>query len=207
MRSWWWACIQTTIRFGGTILWQMRVFGAENIPPSGGILLASNHQSYLDPALVGACIPREMHFMARRSLFEVPVFGGLIRRCHAFPVDRDGADLRSLREAIARLRAGYALLVFPEGTRTRDGRIGPMKSGIRILAERAEVPVAPVLIEGAHQVWPKGRALLPGLGRVRIVFGKPLPRESDYGESFGERVRDAIVRLKGELAGCRIASS
>jgi 1-acyl-sn-glycerol-3-phosphate acyltransferase len=204
---WWWLLVLLLIRVVGAALWSLRVFGIENLPRRGGFLLASNHQSFLDPALVAACLfPREMHFMARRSLFRNPVFGAIIARCNAFAIERDTADVKGVKEAIARLEAGNVLLVFPEGTRTRNGSIGPMKAGVGTLAERAAVPIVPVLIEGAYEVWPKG-APLPRSGRIRVVVGKPIPSGTDYADNAGERIRSAIVGLKGELQGCRIASS
>jgi 1-acyl-sn-glycerol-3-phosphate acyltransferase len=207
MRRWWWKCCQWSVRLTGTVLWQFRAFGVRNIPREGGVLLACNHQSYLDPALVGSCLLREMHFMARSSLFRNPVFGAMITALNAFPVERDSADVRAVKGAIDRLKAGCVVLVFPEGTRTRTGAVGRMKSGAALLAERAGVPIIPVLIEGAFQVWPKGERRWPGLGRVRVVFGKPMPPAGDPGVDPGERVRSAVLRLKGELPGCRIESS
>ena len=99
-------------------------------------------------------LSREMHFMARRTLFRNPVFRAIIVGYNAFSIDRDSADVKGVKEAIGRLEAGNILLVFPEGTRTGDGSIGRMKPGIGVLAERAAVPIVPVLIEGAHEVGP-----------------------------------------------------
>ncbi len=199
---WWWLACKALIRVGGAALWGLRCVGTHNVPARGGVLLAANHQSYLDPPLVAACLPREMHFMARRSLFRNPAFGALIARCNAFAIDRDAADVKGVKEAIARLKAGAALLVFPEGTRTLNGSVGRMKAGIGMLAGRASVPIVPVLIEGANRVWPKGGPPRP-FGRIRIAFGKPLEPEP----GAGDRVRDAILAMKGEMKGCRTASS
>ena len=207
MTRWWWKACQWLTRLLGAALWQFRASGVENIPREGGVLLAANHQSYLDPVLVAACLPREMHFMARRSLFRIPVFRAIIVGCNAFPIERDSADVKGVKEALGRLEAGNILLVFPEGTRTRDGSIGRMKPGIGVLAERAAVPIVPVLIEGAFHVWPKGRSWLPGLGRIRVVFGKPLQPERDSKQNLGDRIRDAVVRLKGERGRCRTVGS
>jgi 1-acyl-sn-glycerol-3-phosphate acyltransferase len=205
MGRWWyslyWIC-QRLIRMGGSFFWQVRATGVENIPRTGGALLAANHQSYLDPPLIGAYLPREMHFMARRSLFRNPLFGALIGRFNAFAIERDTADVKGVKNAIDRLQRGNLLLVFPEGTRTRDGTVGRMKAGFGILAERAAVPIVPVLIVGARDVWPKG-ALFPRFGRISIVYGRPM--EPD--KVAGDGIRSAIVGLKGELRGCRTASS
>lgn len=198
---WWWRLSQGLARAGANILWKFRVFGLENIPKTGGVLLVSNHQSYLDPVLVAMVLPREMHFMARRTLFRNPVFRAIIVGYNAFAIDRDSADVKGVKTAIARLEAGNILLVFPEGTRTVNGSIGQMKPA-GVLAERAAVPIVPVLIQGAYEVWPKGKGI-PHLGRISMVFGKPLEPENVTAEG----IRDAVVGLKGELSGCRTASS
>jgi 1-acyl-sn-glycerol-3-phosphate acyltransferase len=202
MRHWWYYLCQTAIRMGGSFFWQVRTVGLENVPRSGGALLAANHQSYLDPPLIGAYLPREMHFMARRTLFRNPLFGAIIGRLNAFAIERDTADVKGVKNAIERLQRGDLLLVFPEGTRTRDGTVGRMKAGIGILAERAAVPIVPVLIVGARDVWPKG-AVFPRLGRISIVYGRPMAPE----QIAGDGMRNAVVALKGELKGCRTVSS
>src|SRR5687767_4537691 len=198
---WWWRLSQGLARFGANVFWKFRVFGLENIPRTGGVLLASNHQSYLDPVLVAMVLPREMHFMARRTLFRNPAFRAIIAGYNAFAIERDSADVKGVKSAIARLEAGNILLVFPEGTRTENGSIGLMKP-VGVLAERAAVPIVPVLIQGAYEVWPKGRGI-PHFGRISLIFGKPLKPEN----TSAEGIRDAIVGLKGELSGCRIGSS
>ena len=191
-------------RFGANIFGKFRVFGLENIPPTGGVLLASNHQSVLDPVLVAMVLPREMHFMARRTLFRNPIFRAIIVRYNAFAIERDTADVKGVKEAIGRLESGALLLVFPEGTRTGNGSIGSMKP-VGVIAERAAVPIVPVLIDGAYEVLQKG-AKIPRLGRISIVFGKPLAPVYDK-KNDGNRIYDAVVGLKGELSRCRIASS
>jgi 1-acyl-sn-glycerol-3-phosphate acyltransferase len=200
MRRWWWFS-QSMSRLVAGIFWKFRAFGLENIPRTGGVLLASNHQSFLDPVLVAMVLPREMHFMARRTLFRNPAFRALIAGYNAFAIERDSADVKGVNSAIARLEAGNILLVFPEGTRTENGSIAPMKS-VGVIAARAAVPIVPVLIQGAYEVWPKGR-LIPHTGRISMIFGKPLNPKN----TTGDVIRDAVVGLKGELSGCRIASS
>ena len=201
MIRWWWRLSQGLARVGANCFWKFRVFGLENIPRTGGVLLASNHQSFLDPVLVAMVLSREMHFMARRTLFRNPVFRAIIAGYNAFAIERDSADVKGVNSAIARLEAGNILLVFPEGTRTGDGSIGRMKPGIGVLAERAAVPIVPVLIQGAYEVWPKGQ-LIPHFGMISMVFGKPL----DPKMIAGDAIRDAVAGLKGEIPGCRIGS-
>jgi 1-acyl-sn-glycerol-3-phosphate acyltransferase len=156
-----------------TALFHLRAYGTGHVPRSGGVLLAANHQSVLDPVLVAACVPREVHFMARRDLFGAPLFGAFIRALHAFPVERGRPDRAALREAVARLRRGVAVLVFPEGTRTRTGRLGAPRPGVWVMARLAGVPVIPVRIEGAWNAWPPGK-VLPRLRPVNILFSPPI---------------------------------
>jgi 1-acyl-sn-glycerol-3-phosphate acyltransferase len=169
----WWRWLLFIFRAIGLALFQVRLYGIENVPRKGGVILACNHQSFFDPVLVGMGLPREIHFMARRSLFNNPVFGALIVVLNAFPISRDSRDVKGVKESIARLQSGCALLIFPEGTRTRDGNVAPVKAGIGMIAKRAAVPIVPVLIEGAYKVWPRNR-ILPGPGRVNVSFGPAL---------------------------------
>jgi 1-acyl-sn-glycerol-3-phosphate acyltransferase len=184
---WWWRSARDFGRVLMTVMWRLRCHGVRNVPP-GGVLLAANHQSLADPVIVGSGLDREIHFMARESLFEIPGFGRLIVALNAFPIGRDSGDVKGVKTAIERLKSGCALLMFPEGTRTRDGRIGRMKAGIRLVAERAAVPIVPVLIHGAYDVWPKGRVLPLPWGRVDVHFGRPLRAEDIQGDALRQAV-------------------
>ena len=187
--------------FGYRALWRGRV------PARGGVLLVSNHQSYLDPALVAAGVPRMMSFMARRTLFRNPLFRWLIASTNAFPISREGRDTAAMREAIRRLEAGEALLVFPEGTRTRDGTVGRMRAGVDLLARRARVPVVPVAIDGAFEAWPK-HAKGMTFHHIRVGFGPRIEAAEVARMSRSElrqRVRKDIVALLGELRSLRAA--
>lgn len=180
MTNWLYRCSQIPLRTLFTATLKLRVYDRRHVPRVGGAILACNHQSYLDPPLVGCTIlPRTAHFMARRSLFSNSFFGSIIRAYDAFPVDRDAADLGAIRHAMRLLRAGEIVMLFPEGTRTRTGRLGEAKAGVAMIAERAGVPVVPVLIEGAFGVWP-ARNLLPAPGDVNIIFGAPLTARAGF---------------------------
>jgi 1-acyl-sn-glycerol-3-phosphate acyltransferase len=162
------------VRLLFTVMFRFRVLGRENVPLHGGVILAANHQSYLDPPLVGIGLERPVHFMARKSLFEHNfLFARLIRNVNAFPVERDRGDIGAIRETLRRLENGAAVLVFPEATRSYTGEIGALKPGVFVMAARAGVPVVPTLIDGAFEAWPRSR-LLPRPKPIAVIYGKPL---------------------------------
>lgn len=150
-----------------------RVAGAGQVPRLGGGLLCANHQSYLDPVLIGAASPRRLTFLARQSLFRFAPFAMLIRFYGAVPIQRDGMSISGIKETLRRLRAEEMVLVFPEGTRTTDGELGPLKPGIAALARRAEVPLIPIGIDGPFDAWPRTRRY-PRPARIAVQFGEPI---------------------------------
>jgi 1-acyl-sn-glycerol-3-phosphate acyltransferase len=143
--------------------------GVEHIPRDGPIIVAPNHQSFADPPLVTIPIRRPVYYMAWSRLFDVPGFGWFIRRLRAFPVQVELADARATREVVRLLQAGEAVMIFPEGERSRDGEVGHFKPGAFRLAVSQSVPVLPVTIAGAHESWPPGRTL-PWPGRITITY-------------------------------------
>ena len=167
-----------------------RVFGVRNVPETGGVLLVCNHQSLLDPMLAGIALPREAHFMARDSLFHNPIFGRLIDSVNAFPVRRGAADLSAIKEAMRRLKQGRLVILFPEGTRSQDGRIAPMLAGMGAIARKTGVPIVPTLVDGAFQAWPRGRKL-PGPGNVIVEYDRPI-QPSDYAGLTADELIDLV---------------
>jgi len=160
-------------------LFRIRVYGRKNILcQDGGALLMSNHQSYLDPIFVSIAIDREIHFLARKSLFARSPFGCLIKKLNAFPIqiENNYPDISSIKETIRRLKLGNFVLVFPEGTRTLDGKIGKVKPGVGVIGRYSDVPIIPILIEGVYEIWPRQNFvpfLPPFKKNVKIVIGKP----------------------------------
>ena len=124
---------------------------AERVPLKGGVILASNHASFLDPPLVGSGLQRDINYLARESLFRYPGIGALLRSWNSVPVDRDGGGAAGLRAILDRLLAGGAIILFPEGTRTPDGKLQPARSGIGLTVIKSDAPVVPVRTFGTFE--------------------------------------------------------
>jgi 1-acyl-sn-glycerol-3-phosphate acyltransferase len=184
--------------------WDVR--GREHIPRRGGLIVASNHVSYWDPPMVGSALPREVHFLAKEELFRTPLLGPLIASVNAISIRRGMADLSGLSRAIDRLKRGGALLVFPEGSRMRDGELHPARPGVGLLAVQADVPVASCFISGSNR---PGKWWRRGV-KVRVTFGPPRAwrelagADTDLtpGRTLYQRVGDGVMR---EIAGLRSA--
>lgn len=167
---------RTGVRVVGKLLFNLQLRGIDRFPKSGGALVCSNHQSYIDPLLLGGLCNRRMNYLAREDLFDKGFFGWLIRFYDAIPVRRDGMSISGLKETLKRLKRGELVVIFPEGTRTEDGNIAELKSGFCMLARKTKVPLVPVAINGAFDVWPKGQKM-PKLARVVLEAGDPIPAE------------------------------
>jgi 1-acyl-sn-glycerol-3-phosphate acyltransferase len=154
-------------------LFGFRVRFVEPLPRRGGLLMLSSHQSHLDPLLLGLATDRRLSSLARSSLYKFKPFGFVITALDAVPIDREASAVAAMKVVIRRLQEGAAVIVFPEGTRTSDGRLGDIKAGFAILAKRAGVPIAPVAIVGAFECWPRTRRV-PRPGRIRLEFGRLL---------------------------------
>ncbi len=161
-----------------------RCRGGHHIPRSGPALLIANHQSFLDPIAIGVATERQLFYLARKTLFK-PYFGALLRSVNCVPVDQEGVAKEGLKAILHQLHAGHAVLVFPEGERTRTGEMYPLKPGIQFLIRRGHAPVVPVGIAGAFAAYPRHRLLprlsplfMPATGATTaVVIGKPLASE------------------------------
>jgi 1-acyl-sn-glycerol-3-phosphate acyltransferase len=181
---------------------RFEVLGLENIPRDGPFILASNHLSFFDPPALGCKMPRNLHYFARNTLFVGPL-GKLIRNLNSIPVNRDQLDLKTLRSVLGVLKNGHPLLVFPEGTRSKDGKLAKGQKGIGLLIAKSKVPVLPARIQGSHEVLGAG-TIFPRFGRkLRVEYGKVCPYhsiDSDPGEDdryqkISQRIMDAIEQI------------
>ena len=179
----------------------IKVYGVQNVPRSGGVIIASNHASYIDPPAVGASSRRMRmtHFMARDTLFRNPFMGVFLRRVGVIPLDREKGDLKAMKTAIQLLKDGACVALFPEGTRSETGELQPPKPGIGFLVSKGEAPVVPVYVHGSFEAWSKHSG---GLKRnpVSVIYGKLITHEEIQGLGKG---RDAYAKI-GELIMERI---
>lgn len=193
----WYRIVRAVIGTIATVLLRWRATGHRNLPESGGVLLISNHLSFLDVFFLGIPVQRPLNYVARSTLF-LPVLGTLIRSVGGFPIQREGIGVSGMKETLGRLRAGGIVTLFPEGTRSADGELGPLKPGIALLVRRAGVPVVPVGLAGTFEVWPRSRLWLAP-HPIRIHYGRAItPQELEGLDT------DAITALLGtRLHECR----
>jgi len=179
---------------------RVEVSGLENLP-EGGLLIASNHVSFIDPPLIGCVIPREMYFFARKTLLNNPILKRALPHCNVIPVDRDGgSDVGAFKKVFAVLKQRHALILFPEGTRSKDGQLGKAQGGAGLIACMARVPVVPARVFGTGDVLPRGSAF-PQRANLGVAFGKPIyPKEFDPGKDAPDRFREASRRFMERIA-------
>ena len=198
-----WSLSRAIARFFGR--WSVR--GAENVPKTGGFILAPNHISYLDPPVAAGAIFRQVHFMAKEELFKARVLGFILRSSGTFPVRRGTADRSAIRKAIGLLQAGKVVGIFPEGTRSEDGNLQQPEQGLGLLVLKAKVPVLPMAIVGTDRVLRRGSVVLH-FGKIKVNIGKPLDfsdlydRENERAaiEEIGRRTMAAIAELKSQIS-------
>ena len=196
------SAFRTMCRITATVLFDLKVYGAEHVPVTGGVLLLCNHQSLLDPPCVGVQIRRPASYLAKSELFDVPVFGWVIRRLNAFPVRQGAGDVGAVRETIKRLKEGHVLTIFPEGQRTLTGELQPLQGGFTLIVRKAGVPIVPVAIDGTFKAWPRGKAMFQP-APVRVKFGPPMDVEGLKPAEIVKRVEAAIGGLLADLREMR----
>ena len=189
----------------GRLFFRFRIVHRERRILEGPLIVAMNHESYLDPPLAGIASGREMYFLTRKTLLEVPVLGWVLPRLNVVPVDQEGTDRSALKALIRILKAGNATVVFPEGARTLDGNLQPALPGLGFVIAKTLAPVLPMRIFGSHEAMPRGgKRLRPH--PITIVIGEPLhfteadlqPRGKELYQRLSERVMKAIAALEIE---------
>lgn len=172
----------------------------------GPALICANHSSYLDPPIIACASPQEIHFLARDSLFKQPLFGWFIRQLNSHPVKPSNADVSAFKTVLSCLKRGEKVLIFPEGGRSLDGEIGPLKEGAAMLSIQGDAPIIPAYIEGAFQAW--GRGKKPKLfNKVSASFGPPI-YPSEFAHLPKKEAKEAITkRLEQEMLELERAGS
>ena len=183
-------------------LFRFRVTGRHNIPLATGAVIASNHQSYLDPVIIGTAARRRTGYLARETLFKGNrFFRWLIIAFGAIPISLESRGKGGIRLAVAHLKKKRHILVFPEGTRTRDGSVGPMHGGLKLIAQRAGVPIVPAAIKGAFEMWPRHADRIR-LHPLSVGFAKrfePEDLKKMSSKEFCEELRNRIVSAFNKL--------
>jgi len=202
-----WSCFRLIYRF----YFRWRICNPERVPLTGSVILASNHLSFLDPPLVGSALHRDINYLARDTLFRYPGIGALLRSWNSVPVDRDGAGAAGLRAILDRLLAGGAIILFPEGTRSKDGKLQPARSGIGLTVMKSNALVIPVRVFGTLEAY--GRHMkIPLPRKVAVKYGVPLKFEALRAEAktcskarlkeIYQQVADEIMAALAKLAPC-----
>ncbi len=196
-------------RVSYTLLFRYRAYNPERVPASGPVILAANHASMIDPPLVGSGLYRDIHYLARESLFRFPVIRTILHNINVVPVDRDGGGAAGLRAIFDRLLAGNGIVLFPEGTRSPDGRLQKARSGIGLTVIKSNAPVVPVRLFGTFEAWGRHRRF-PRPFPIAVKYGKPLdfkalraeaahctkPRLKAIYQEVADQIMQAIARLQ-----------
>jgi len=193
MKSLYWICY-TLSGAVARVAFQYRAYGRENIIEEGPAIMAANHQSYLDPPLVGVTCRNELYYLARKTLFEKKLLGPLISRVNALPVDLSRGDLTALRAVVNLLKEGHRTVIFPEGTRSLTGQIQQARAGIGLIIARTLAPVVPIRIFGSFEAWPKGGKIRPH--PISVVVGKPMRFKK---EDFSANNREAYQKISEQV--------
>ncbi len=201
MNPYYWICYHLS-RLIGRLFFRLRIIHRERMIQTGPVILAMNHQSYLDPPLAGITCDRAIYFLAKRTLIDVPVLGWLLPKLNVIPVNQEGIDRSALKALIRVLKSGNAALVFPEGARTLDGDLQAAQPGLGLVIAKTLAPVVPMRIFGAHESLPRGGGGLHFVP-ITIVVGEPIfftaadlgSRGKDLYGRLSQRVMDAIAAL------------
>ncbi|MBS0627236.1 MAG: 1-acyl-sn-glycerol-3-phosphate acyltransferase [Verrucomicrobia bacterium] len=178
------------------ILYRNKIYGRSHFP-KGAAILAANHVSFYDPPLLSISTPYEVHFLARKTLFDIPLFGTLIRKLNAHPVSGKAQDVAVFKTIVRLMKEGKKVIIFPEGKRSVNGQLQPMKPGISLLISRTDAAVVPSYLHGTFTLWPSKKKLPKLWGKTACVFGKPLYFSKDTPqEEISQQIENSILALK-----------
>ncbi len=196
----WWNGVRGLVRLFLKFAFRLRVEGAEHVPDTGPIIYIANHQSHFDPCIVGVLVgDRPLSGMARSTLFRNPILAWIMRSIGVISLDQSKGDAGAFKAALSELEAGRCVLIFPEGTRTRDGAIHDFKPGAALLIRRSGAPVVPVAIEGAFDVWPIGARRPKLTGRIAV---RAAPATT-AGALMADGAEAALIRLRWTIEHMR----
>ena len=184
------------------ILFDVQLRGKSNIPRTGGALIVSNHQSYLDPVILSSQMTRKMSFLASAHLYKFKPFGWYIRALSAYPIQQGKGDLGAMKQMIQLLQDGAIMNVFPEGTRSEDGRLQPIQGGVILAIRRAKVPVVPTIVVGAYEAWNR-HMLLPKRGHVRAIYRPPVQLHDKRPEEIKAYLEQTFAEMYAEAIAWR----
>ena len=201
-RNWVWMFFQSLMRMIFAVWLRYRARGLELVPKEGGGLVLCNHQSFLDPLLVGMPLQRPVSYLARDSLFRIPVIGWILRHTYVMPINRDVAGTAGLRETLRRMEQGYLVGVFPEGTRSPDGTVQAFKPGFVALVRRMTLPIHPVGVAGADRALGKGSWFLKPC-KVCVVFGEPVSPEQIAPLTGKGREQELVDFIRNRVIECQ----
>lgn len=200
----WQAFLKFVARLSAVAVFNVRCHGRTLVPKTGGGLVLSNHQSNLDPLMIGLACDRRLNYVARQTLFRFAPFRWLINSLDAIPIDREGTGLGGLKETLKRLKRGEMVLLFPEGTRTVDGEVHVVKPGFCSIARRAGVPLIPVALDGAFDSWPRQQKF-PRRAVIHVQFGEPIAPEALEAWNDEQLVAEVERRIRQCHASARAA--
>jgi 1-acyl-sn-glycerol-3-phosphate acyltransferase len=199
-----WFCRELS-RLLAKMAFRLRILHRERMIEEGPLILAVNHSSYFDPPLAGMCSRRDVYYLARKNLLQWPILGPMFPDMNVIPVERDGNDMSALREVIKKIREGNGVVLFPEGTRSRDGQLQPARAGIGLVIAKTRAPVLPMRIFGAFDAFPKGSKRLHFVP-ITVALGEPIrftDEEIGHGtrevyQKLSDRVMEAIANIRPE---------
>lgn len=201
---WWYACHMLCVVWFN-LSYRFRFYGQRNIPRTGPVLFVSNHQSMLDPIIVGiGASHRQFYAMARKTLWNTRWLGWIMDSLNAIPVDQDSPDASTMKRCIEVLNGNHALLIFPEGARTYTGKTEAFEPGTMLIIKRAKPTIIPVALDGAFDAWPRIKKCPKLFGRIGCIYGEPIEANDLL---KGRKPKEALAHLQATVEALRLELS